>query len=254
LDAILKGAEGGEDFLIDDSDEDMPFDPSDPLSRILKDLSNHDERHEERKKAMEDLIHMARKGGNGAKWDEHFKTLLLLLLETLGDKDALIRAQALQVLRELIKWEKNRFETYAELTILNVIQAHRDSNKEVFRAAEECAATLAKSLKPEHSVVVLAKLTDTLEYPLTVAAIKTLTQVIELMDKDGLMGVTHRLIPGLIKGYEHDESSCRKASCFALVALYLKIGDNLMPHLSALTGSKLKLLNLYIKRAEGRPT
>lgn len=44
-------------------------------------------RHEERKKAMEDLIHMARKGGNGAKWDEHFKTLLLLLLETLGDKD-----------------------------------------------------------------------------------------------------------------------------------------------------------------------
>ena len=70
---------------------------------------------------------------------------------------------------------------------------------QVFRAAEECAATLAKSLKPEHSVVVLAKLTDTLEYPLTVAAIKTLTQVIELMDKDGLMNVTHRLIPGLIK-------------------------------------------------------
>ena len=44
LDAVLKGAEGGEEFLIDDSDEDMPFDPSDPLSRILKDLSNHDER------------------------------------------------------------------------------------------------------------------------------------------------------------------------------------------------------------------
>ena len=48
---------------------------------------------------------------------------------------ALIRAQALQVLRELIKWEKNRFETYAELTILNVIQAHKDSNKEVINSA-----------------------------------------------------------------------------------------------------------------------
>ena len=44
-------------------------------------------RHEERKRAMEDHINMTRKGGNGAKWDEHFKTLLLLLLETLGDKD-----------------------------------------------------------------------------------------------------------------------------------------------------------------------
>lgn len=44
-------------------------------------------RHEERKRAMIDLINMTRKGGNGARWDEHFKTLLLLLLETLGDQD-----------------------------------------------------------------------------------------------------------------------------------------------------------------------
>lgn len=36
---------------------------------------------------MEDLISMTRKGGNGARWDEHFKTLLLLLIETLGDRD-----------------------------------------------------------------------------------------------------------------------------------------------------------------------
>lgn len=35
---------------------------------------------------MEDLIVMAQRGGNGARWDEHFKTLLLLLLETLGDQ------------------------------------------------------------------------------------------------------------------------------------------------------------------------
>lgn len=36
---------------------------------------------------MEDLINMTRRGGNSARWDEHFKTLLLLLLETLGDQD-----------------------------------------------------------------------------------------------------------------------------------------------------------------------
>jgi len=36
---------------------------------------------------MDELIKMARAGGNGARWDEHFKTLLLLLLETLGDQD-----------------------------------------------------------------------------------------------------------------------------------------------------------------------
>lgn len=58
---------------------------------------------------------------------------------------------------------------------------------------------LAKSIKPEHSVVVLAKLMDTMGFPLTVAAIKTLTQVIELMSKEQLYKTLHRIIPGLIK-------------------------------------------------------
>lgn len=69
----------------------------------------------------------------------------------------------------------------------------------MFRAAEECAVTLAKCFKPEHSAVVLGKLTDTLDYPLCVAAIKTLTQVIELMSSEALLAIIHRLTPGLIK-------------------------------------------------------
>lgn len=111
--------------------EDMPFDPSDPLSNILSLLSNHDERHDERAAAMDELIKMARAGNNAARFDEHFKTLLLLLLETLGDQQAHTRAQALQVLRELVKWEKHRFDHYAELTILKVMEAHKDPNKDV---------------------------------------------------------------------------------------------------------------------------
>ena len=38
---------------------------------------------------MNELIEMARRGGHGARWDEHFKTLLLLLLETLGDQQVI---------------------------------------------------------------------------------------------------------------------------------------------------------------------
>lgn len=57
---------------------------------------------------------------------------------------------------------------------------------------------LAKSIKPEHSVVVLAKLMDTLSFPQSMAAIKTLTQVIEMMSREQLLEVIHRLIPGLL--------------------------------------------------------
>lgn len=51
--------------------------------------------------------------------------------------------------------------------------------------------------------------------------------------------------------YDHVESSVRKASVFCLVALHSVVGEDvLMPHLAELSGTKMKLLNLYIKRSQ----
>lgn len=56
----------------------------------------------------------------------------------------------------------------------------------------------------------------------------------------------------LLKAYDNVESSMRKASVFCIVSLHQLAGEDLQPHLESLTGSKLKLLNLYIKRAQER--
>lgn len=56
------------------------------MADLLKELSNHNERSEERKGALVELLKITREDSM-AVWDEHFKTILLLLLETLGDKD-----------------------------------------------------------------------------------------------------------------------------------------------------------------------
>lgn len=53
---------------------------------LLKELSNHSERVEERRAALLELLKVTR-DDSVAVWEEHFKTMLLLLLETLGDKD-----------------------------------------------------------------------------------------------------------------------------------------------------------------------
>lgn len=53
---------------------------------LLKELSNHSERVEERRAALLELLKVTR-DESLAVWEEHFKTMLLLLLETLGDKD-----------------------------------------------------------------------------------------------------------------------------------------------------------------------
>ncbi|XP_077584437.1 CLIP-associating protein 1a isoform X20 [Stigmatopora nigra] len=224
-------------------------DNSDMVADLLKELSNHNERSEERKGALLELLKITR-DDSPAVWDEHFKTILLLLLETLGDKDHTIRALALRVLKEILKNQPARFKNYAELTIMKTLEAHRDSHKEVVRAAEEAASTLAGSIHPEQCVKVLCPIVQTADYPINLAAIKMETKVIERIAKDSLIQLLIDIIPGLLQGYDNTESSVRKASVFCLVAIYSVIGEDLKPHLAQLTGSKMKLLNLYIKRAQ----
>ncbi|XP_029790583.1 CLIP-associating protein 1 isoform X3 [Suricata suricatta] len=228
---------------------DVPIDHSDLVADLLKELSNHNERVEERKGALLELLKITREDSLGV-WEEHFKTVLLLLLETLGDKDHSIRALALRVLREILRNQPARFKNYAELTIMKTLEAHKDSHKEVVRAAEEAASTLASSIHPEQCIKVLCPIIQTADYPINLAAIKMQTKVVERIAKESLLQLLADIIPGLLQGYDNTESSVRKASVFCLVAIYSVIGEELKPHLAQLTGSKMKLLNLYIKRAQ----
>uniref|UniRef100_A0A672UYC6 Cytoplasmic linker associated protein 1 n=1 Tax=Strigops habroptila TaxID=2489341 RepID=A0A672UYC6_STRHB len=224
----------------DDMDQlrDVPTDHSDLVADLLKELSNHNERVEERKGALLELLKITREDNLGV-WEEHFKTILLLLLETLGDKDHSIRALALRVLREILRNQPARFKNYAELTIMKTLEAHKDSHKEVVRAAEEAASTLASSIHPEQCIKVLCPIIQTADYPINLAAIKMQTKVIERISKESLHQLLPDIIPGLLQGYDNTESSVRKASVFCLVAIYSVIGEELKPHLAQLTGSKV---------------
>uniref|UniRef100_A0A1A8N1W6 Cytoplasmic linker associated protein 1a n=1 Tax=Nothobranchius pienaari TaxID=704102 RepID=A0A1A8N1W6_9TELE len=235
--------------VFDDDVEQFRDFGSDLVADLLKELSNHNERSEERKGALVELLKITRED-NTAVWDEHFKTILLLLLETLCDKDHTIRALALRVLKEILRNQPARFKNYAELTIMKTLEAHKDSHKEVVRAAEEAASTLAGSIHPEQCIKVLCPIVQTADYPINLAAIKMQTKVIERITKESLLQLLPDIIPGLLQGYDNTESSVRKASVFCLVAIYSVIGEELKPHLAQLTGSKMKLLNLYIKRAQ----
>ncbi|XP_016097503.1 CLIP-associating protein 1-like [Sinocyclocheilus grahami] len=208
------------------------------IGELLKELSNHSERVEERRAALLELLKVTR-DDSLAVWEEHFKTMLLLLLETLGDRDHTIRALALRVLKEIMRSQPARFKNYAELTIMKTLEAHKDCHKEVVRAAEETASTLAGSIHSEQCIKVLCPIIQTADYPINLAAIKMQTKVIERIPQDSLIQLLPDIIPGLLQGYDNTESSVRKASVFCLVAIYSVIGEDLKPHLQLLTGSKM---------------
>ncbi|XP_067358160.1 CLIP-associating protein 2 isoform X15 [Channa argus] len=241
---------------LDDSEhltDDSSLDQSELVAELLKELSNHNERVEERKGALCELLKLIRENTLQV-WDEHFKTILLLLLETMGDREHVIRTLALRVLREILGKQPWRFKNYAELTIMKALEAHKDPHKEVVRAAEETAAMLALSISPDQCIKVLCPIIQSADYPINLAAIKMQTKVVERIPREGLFSLLPEIVPGLIQGYDNSESSVRKACVFCLVAIHAVIGDDLKPHLGQLSSSKLKLLNLYIKRAQSGST
>ncbi|XP_062384835.1 CLIP-associating protein 2 [Sardina pilchardus] len=230
--------------------DDSGVDQSEVVAELLKELSNHSERVEERKAALCELMKLIRDTRQHTVWDEHFKTILLLLLETLGDGEHVIRALALRVLKEILSRQPWRFKNYAELTIMKTLEAHKDPHKEVVRAAEETATMLANAINADQCIKVLCPIIQSADYPINLAAIKMLTKLMDQMPRENLVQLLPEVVPGLIQGYDNSESSVRKACVFCLVAIHSVIGEELKPHLNQLSGSKLKLLNLYIKRAQ----
>ena len=96
-------------------------------------------------------------------------------------------------------------------------------------------------------------------------------QVVSLVEVDLLKSKLKDIIPGVIRGYCHSESSVRKASVFCLVSIHAAAGEDIRQHLTKLSSSQVsfthththahtnshanicthsqtKLLDLYIKR------
>ncbi|TRY76804.1 hypothetical protein TCAL_10457 [Tigriopus californicus] len=208
----------------------------------------------ERRTCMTHLIRLTREG-TVKQIQDNFRTILRLLLENLLDDVGATRALVYGVLTEMLKHEalSQSFQAFTELIILKVLEAHRDQEKDVERAAEGCAAAMAFILPSDIVIRVLNPIIKTGDFPVNQAAVKMLTKVADHQKSyDSIVANLSDIMPGLLKAYDNVESSVRKAAVFCMVSLHQRVGDELQPHLECLNGSKLKLLNLYIKRAQSQ--
>ncbi|KAK7070641.1 CLIP-associating protein 1 [Halocaridina rubra] len=253
LSTLSDSSRNGLDTLTDDDLGDGQESDAEVMSSVIAELGNAEEgRSTEKRAALTSLIRLARTGST-LVWNENFRAILRLLLESLGCEDDGQRVLVLAVITEMMRRSPlvHHFLSFSELIILRVLNAHADRVKEVLRAASVCAGTVAEILPPEIVIRVLKPLIQMGDYPVNQAAIKMLNKLVEAHQPSIVAAALPEIMPGLIKAYDNKESCVRKASVFCMVALHNAVGEESMrPHLESLTGSKMKLLNLYIKRAE----
>ncbi|XP_077966836.1 CLIP-associating protein 1-B-like isoform X10 [Styela clava] len=243
-----------------DDDDTISDEFSQEEASLLMQLTNALQKKSQRKVALMDFRKALRSGdtklflsGKSYQWENYFVPLLMHVLECAKDEEAETRVLSLAILKEMflrISWEN--FADYIETIVYTVLEAHKDRNHEVVRAAEDTTTTLGTYLPPDLCFQVLIPFLDGTHASTTQASIIMLTNAINKARKDELSPkIVNDIVPCLIKGYDSTESSMRKAAVFCLVAIHQVIGEeDLQKHLSSLSGSKMKLLQLYIKRAQ----
>ncbi|XP_074035924.1 CLIP-associating protein isoform X2 [Leptinotarsa decemlineata] len=197
-------------------------------------------------------LHEMIKSGQTEHVKKNFKKVLRLLIDNLNEKDSVIQVTVLQILRAIFQAPDMEvcWSNFVELLTMRVLEAHTDEKKEVMKEAEATAAAMI--VCPFETVVsTLAPLIRTSPYPGLLGAIKMLTKLIEANPAEVTDDHLGKIMPGLIKGSDHQESPVRKSSIFCMVALYKAVGEErLSPFINHLAGSKVKLLRLYISRSE----
>lgn len=215
------------------------------INDIMTELSNHNTRVDERLKAMHQLRRITR-DGTFTLWDDHFKPILMILLETLGDTDWRARMTALTTIRELCQCQAPRFRECAELTLLRVLEVERDgaseavSKKDLNRAAEETCRSLATHLPPAICFRVLNPIIANEKPPGLNASLCMLRTVLEQLNREEAEAVLDDVVPGVIRAYDNADSSVRKAAVVCLVQLHDLIGaEGLAPYVACLATSKV---------------
>lgn len=194
------------------------------------------------------------KEGTAESWDRQFAHVLQAVLNLMSDPEPPIRELSIRVLREMLKNQTRHFANDVEAVVLKLLTAHKDTEREVLRAADETLSVLAAHIDPIKCVNILqpimAQDDNGEEQAILLAAIKLFTKIVKQLSPQFVEDMLPSFLPGLFKGYKHPAAEVRKAVVFGLVEIHLVIGEKLDPHLTALTSSQTKLLKIYIQRAQ----
>jgi len=204
---------------------------------------------EDIKSALLELIKLARMSDRQCVMK--IKSLLPNILETLKHPEGAIRCLAARAMREIIRSLPEAYKNDLKPVIVSLVHTQADPSKEVSKTAEECCTLIAGSQPAKDIFTVLCPLVEGGELPANLAAIKMIHTLVEQSQASSVAPHLPNVVAALLTGYDHSESTVRKASVFCLVAIHNLVGENVLSqYLRDLSGTKMKLLNLYIKRSQ----
>ncbi|XP_065684117.1 CLIP-associating protein 1 isoform X4 [Hydra vulgaris] len=205
---------------------------------------------EDIKNAMQEL-HKLLKESNKNLTTTKLKALLPIILEMLQHQEAAIRCLAARSLKEIALNYPALYRSDLKGFLLPLLESEADVQREVSKTVVECSSIVCQIIPLSEIISVVAPLCGKALFPANLSAIKLLNSISDTCDSEELRKHLDVVITNLLVAYDHIESSVRKAAVFCLVSVHNQAGANVvLPYFKDLAGSKMKLLNLYIRRSQ----
>ncbi|XP_028039809.1 CLIP-associating protein isoform X2 [Bombyx mandarina] len=166
-------------------------------------------------------------------------------------------AEAVKVLIWLCRRPETRpqWQEYFDLILLKLIQAYESLNKEVMRAVEAGMPHIARALPALQVLALLKPVIRTRGYPTSLCALKLAGEVAKARPHELTDDIVQQLMEGVSQLADHQNSAVRKAAVFCMVAFTFALGEaRMQPHLTHLSVSKYRLLQVYISKQREEST
>uniref|UniRef100_A0A7M5WKK3 TOG domain-containing protein n=1 Tax=Clytia hemisphaerica TaxID=252671 RepID=A0A7M5WKK3_9CNID len=223
------------------------------LNEISTILSQHHRGidSEDIKSALIELLKTMRSATNNPMLGQKLQGLLPSVMVMLKHSEATVRCLAIRCLREICQSHPNIYRSDLQSFLMPLLETESDNTKEVSKTAEECCNLISQTIPADELLPIIAPVCGSSNFPTNSSAIKMLNMVSDSCESSVMKKHIETVVPNLLKAYDHTESMVRKAACFCLVSVHNVAGPDLVqPYFQNLAGSKIKLLNLYIRRSQ----
>ncbi|KNC55998.1 uncharacterized protein AMSG_02011 [Thecamonas trahens ATCC 50062] len=201
-----------------------------------------------------ELAQLSKMVANGSVTDSCFGQVFLVLSDVLGKTQcAETRLGAVAALHALITHCTHAFENYLNVGVQALLEAYVTGPDS---GAHNVAAGVVSALNDLLAALPVARSFDVLT-PLVLTstkssvlclAIRLLSTAVARAAPKVLFTQLRAFLPGLLDAFQNPSTDVRKAVVFTLVEAYMVLGESLMPCLSELSSSQLKLVTIYINR------
>ncbi|KAH9607642.1 hypothetical protein KSS87_014164 [Heliosperma pusillum] len=185
------------------------------IPTILHLISSENEGSPTRSKhaALRQLIEVS-VSNDSSVWSKYFNQILTAVLEVLDDSDTSVRELSLQLIAEMLKYQKDAIEDSMEIVIEKLLHGSKDTSPRVANEAENCLTSLLAQYDPFRCLSVIVPLLLTEDEKTLVTSINCLTKTV----------------------------------VFCLVDIYIMLGKTFLPYLEGLNSTQLRLVTIYANR------